>query len=96
METGGDKTTPSCIFCEEDADLTIAHVMIECTGLYYSRINHFVAADMKDLFDRIHPKQIIGFLKEANIYCLIWIFSTNFDIITINNFIIVYFVTSFA
>ena len=71
MERGGDRNTPKCIFCEEDVDLTIAHVMIECTGLYYSRINHFVAADMKDLFDRIHPKQIIGFLKEANIYCLI-------------------------
>ena len=48
--------------------------MIECTNFRYIRRKHYVAADMKDLFERIPLKIIIGFLKEARLYYVIWLF----------------------
>ena len=42
--------------------------MIECTNFRYIRRKHYIAADMKDPFERIPLKNIIGFLKKARLY----------------------------
>ena len=58
---------PHCNFCYLDS-LTIKHILIDCLHFANIRRNHYKARDMRDLFDRIPPRHIIAFLKEANLY----------------------------
>ena len=64
----GRQPAPLCWFCNKDDEIiSVKHIMIECTNFRYTR-RHYVAADMKDLFERIPLKNIIGFLKKARLY----------------------------
>lgn len=68
MESGR-QPAPLCWFCDDDDEIiSIKHIMIECTNYRYIRRKHYVAADMKDLFERTPLKNTIGFLKEARLY----------------------------
>ena len=65
----GRQPAPLCWFCNKDDEIiSVKHIMIECTNFRYTRRKHYVAADMKYLFERIPLKNIIGFLKEARLY----------------------------
>ena len=63
----GRQPVPMCLCCNEDL-ISVKHIMIECTNLRYVRRNHYVANDMKYLFEKIPLQNIIGFLKEARLY----------------------------
>ena len=59
---------PHCNFCYDDT-LTVAHIMIECQHFAGIRINKYRnIKDMKELFERVPLKNILGFLREANLY----------------------------
>ena len=66
----GRQPVPMCLCCDEDL-ISVKHIMIECTNLRYVRRNHYVANDMKYLFEKIPLQNIIGFLKEARLFNLI-------------------------
>ena len=66
----GKTNPPVCPYCN-NAELTVKHIMIDCTHFKYTRRNHYRAPDMKFLFDNISLRKIIDFLKEARLYSLL-------------------------
>ena len=61
------KRQPPCNFCYLDL-ISVEHIMIHCQHFNRYRVNHYRANDMRDLFERIPLRHIIGFLREANLY----------------------------
>ena len=62
------KPRPRCHFCNQNRILTVRHILIKCSYFCAIRSNYFQALNMKDLFDKVPPKQILGFLKETSLY----------------------------
>ena len=44
------------------------HILVECVDLKDVRNKHFVASNIKDLFDSIEARKIIDFIKETRFY----------------------------
>ena len=63
-----DKSRPKCHFCSSDINLTMEHIIIECTHFTAIRSNYFNVPNLKTLFDNVHTNDIIGFLKETSLY----------------------------
>ena len=63
-----DKSRPKCHFCSSDINLTMEHIIIECTHFTAIRSNYFNVPNLKTLFDNVHANDIIGFLKETSLY----------------------------
>ena len=61
------KREPPCNFCYDDW-LSIKHILIDCQHFEDIRNRYYRANNMKDLFDRIPHRHILGFLKEARLY----------------------------
>ena len=59
---------PYCVPCNDGSLYTVKHILIECPSLAGIRWNHYAARNMKDLFERVPLRHIIGFLREANLY----------------------------
>ena len=57
---------PECVFCF--APYTIQHILIDCVDLSLVRQRHFIATDMKSLFQQVCTDSIIDYLKEINVY----------------------------
>ena len=53
---------PFCVSC--NTDLTIKHILVNCTEFNDTRKKHFKCTNMKNIFDIIDPKKILSFLKE--------------------------------
>jgi len=48
--------------------LTVKHILVECFDLNDVRNKHFVASNIKDLFNNIEAHKIIDFIKETRFY----------------------------
>ena len=70
MEQPGPIKVPDlCGFCQNDIDiLSVNHILIECTGIYYARRQFYHADSLKYLFDNIPLSRIIDFIKHLHIY----------------------------
>ena len=53
---------PECIPCNEA--LTVKHILIDCKDFDHIRNKYFTAISMKDLFDNVDSKKILGFIEE--------------------------------
>ncbi len=63
------KDKPNCIFCHSNIPISVKHVILYCSHFSHIRAQHFRnVQNMKDLFDLIDVKNILGFLKETAIY----------------------------
>ena len=67
MEGGRYGNPPLCRFCSL-TQISIKHLLLDCSRFREIRSHHFDASCMQDLFDRINPVNIIGFLLEAKLY----------------------------
>ena len=70
-----NKAQPECFYCDSDL-ISVKHLLLECSHFINIRKAHFeiervVVDNLKDLFEKISLKEIILFLKEANLYNLI-------------------------
>ncbi len=57
---------PECIPCAEP--LSIKHILIDCVDFSLTRTRFYRANSMKELFDKVSPSKIIGFLKEIGLF----------------------------
>ena len=64
---GPFRRVPRCQYCMLEA-LSVKHIMIECPHFAGIRQNYYRVVDMRDLFERIPLRHILGFLREANLY----------------------------
>ena len=68
-QRGRIKIPPLCHFCDDpEEDLTVEHILIDCTEFRYVRRRYYRAPDLYHLFENTSPKQILGFLKEVNLF----------------------------
>ena len=58
--------SPQCISC--DCDFTVKHILLECAEYTHFRHNYFSENNMKDLFEKTCPDNIIEFIKETGLY----------------------------
>ena len=70
MDGRGNGPPPLCRFCGLE-EISMQHIMLECTEFTNIRSQRYVTNNMKDLFESINPLNIISFLLEARIYELI-------------------------
>ena len=61
------KRVPRCAYCNLDV-MSVKHLMIEWLHFAGIRLNHYRVDSMKDLFEKVPLRHIIGFLREANLY----------------------------
>ena len=57
---------PFCISC--NVDLTIKHILTNCTEFDDTRKKYYKSTNIKHIFDIVNPKKILNFLKEINLY----------------------------
>ena len=62
------KPIPTCPFCNRNKFLTMYHVIIDCATFNSIRLKYFNVLTLKDLFDHVSAKNIIGYLKETYLY----------------------------
>ena len=72
---GRDGVQPQCFYCDADL-ISIKHLMLDClhfknTQKKYFTVKEVLIDNMKDLFEKIPLREILGFLKEAGLYNLI-------------------------
>ena len=71
-QTGPIKTPELCGFCMNGMNgvdfLSVRHILINCTGLYYTRRQFYIANSMRYLFENVPLTQILDFLKYIEIY----------------------------
>ena len=72
---GRDRVQPQCFYCDVDL-ISIKHLMLDClhfknTQKKYFTVKEVLIDNMKDLFEKIPLREILGFLKEAGLYNLI-------------------------
>ena len=56
---------PICHLYRSNSRLDVDHILLNCTHLNTIRIRYYHAQSMKDLFEKINPDKILGFLKET-------------------------------
>jgi len=71
--------------CQCPLGLTVKHILVECVDLKDVRNKHFVASNIKDLFDNIEAHKIIDFIK--------LVFISNFNVFILM-FVICFFLNS--
>ena len=62
--TQNDK--PFCVGC--NTDLTIKHILTNCTEFNTERKKYYKCTKIKDIFDIVEPTKILQFTKEINLY----------------------------
>ena len=60
---------PKCIPCQEP--LTVKHILLDCQDFDHIRTLYFHANTIKDLFDSVDSKKIIGFIKQIGLFAMI-------------------------
>ena len=68
MSQGRNAPKPDCHFCDKGVPLTVEHVMTGCEYFSVIRSNYFNVRDLKEMFDNVPVKDIIGFLQETALY----------------------------
>ena len=59
---------PLCDQCEGDHELTVKHVLIECSFLKIIRRRHYDVTDLNQLFKTVSSKRILNFVKDMGLY----------------------------
>ena len=59
---------PLCDQCEEDHELTVKHILIECNFLKIIRRRHYDVTDLNQLFETVSSKRILDFVKDIGLY----------------------------
>merc|ERR1712004_170765 len=68
-QTGPFKAPELCQFSMNGVDfLSVRHILINCTGIHYTRRDFFITNSMRHLFENIPLSRILGFLKYIEIY----------------------------
>ena len=57
---------PYCIPCQKP--YTIKHILTECIDLKLIRQKYYQTTNLKQIFNQINPKKLLGYIKEAHIY----------------------------
>ena len=57
---------PECVSC--DCDFTVKHILLECAEYSHFRPDYFSENNIKDLFEKTCPENIINFIKEAGLF----------------------------
>ena len=60
------KEQPRCSHCQHL--LSVKHILMDCKHLEQSRIKYFKLNSLKELFESTHPKKILEYLKDINLY----------------------------
>ena len=57
--------------CEGDQELTVKHILVECSFLKIFRRRHYDVTDLNQLFKTVSSKKILDFVKDIGLYdCL--------------------------
>ena len=59
---------PLCDQCEGDHELTVKHILIECSFLKNIRRRHYDVTDLNQLFKTVSSKRILDFVKDIGLY----------------------------
>ena len=59
---------PLCDQCEGDHELTVKHILIECSFLRIIRRRHYDVTDLNQLFKTVSSKRILDFVKDIGLY----------------------------
>ena len=54
--------------CEGDHELTVKHILIECSFLKIIRWRHYAVTDLNQLFKTVSSKRILDFVKDIGLY----------------------------
>ena len=57
---------PVCPTCK--VPLTVKHILINCDRFRHICPKHYQTSNLKDLFKKSKPKEILSFLKEINLF----------------------------
>ena len=53
-------------------ELTVKHILIECSFLKIIRRRHYDATDLNQLFKTVSSKRILDFVKDIGLYNSLW------------------------
>ena len=59
---------PLCDQCEGDNELTVKHILIECSFLKIIRQRHYNVTGLNQLFKTVSSKRILDFVKDISLY----------------------------
>ena len=59
---------PLCDQCEGGHELTVKHILIECSFLKIIRRRHYDVTDLNQLFKTVSSKRILDFVKDIGLY----------------------------
>ena len=59
---------PSCDQCEGNYELTVKHILIECSFLKIIRRRHYEVTDLNQLFKTVSSKRILDFVKDIGLH----------------------------
>ena len=59
---------PLCDHCEGNHELTVKHILIECSFLTIIRRRHYDVTDLNQLFKTVSSKRILHFVKDIGLY----------------------------
>ena len=59
---------PLCDQCEGNHELTVKHILIECSFLKIIRRRHYDVTDLNQLFKTVWSKRILDFVKDIGLY----------------------------
>jgi len=51
--------------------LTVAHVLLECNHYNVVRQRYFNVSSLHELFDMVSAQNILGFIRDIGLYCLL-------------------------
>ena len=62
------KPRPKCDFCPEDQELSVKHILLECSHFSHKRRRRFQVDDLRQLFTTVPSRIIIDFVKDIGLY----------------------------
>ena len=60
------KPPPECVTC--GCQFTVEHILLECEDFSMLRRIYLTENNMKDLFEKTSPENIIEFIKQVDLY----------------------------
>ena len=64
-----DKQCSNCD-CALTVALTVAHVLLECHHYNMVRQRYFNVSSLHELFDTVNAQNILGFIRDIGLYCV--------------------------
>ena len=63
-----NRPSPKCNFCGESQQLSVKHILLECSHFSHKRRQHFQVVDLRQLFTTVSSRIIIDFVKDIGLY----------------------------